>query len=286
MSHRYTYLSIGFGTLLFVIWFFILQSLPHDSGKLKVAFLDIGQGDAIYIEAPNGNQMIIDGGPGNALMNALPDVLPWGDRTIDVVVISNPDADHYSGIIPLLEKYDVASIIEPGTQSETSLYQTLEEHIIGEHVPHVIAKRGMEIVLDSEKHISYKVLFPDRDVSTWETNDGSIVGKLIYGDTSFLLMGDATILTEGIVVAENKNSLDDVDVLKLGHHGSRTSTGNPILTATTPDVAIISAGLSNNYGHPHQEVLDRLLALHIPYLVTFKEGTIVYESDGKSLVQK
>jgi competence protein ComEC len=93
-------------------------------------------------------------------------------------------------------------------------------------------------------------------------------------------MGDATILTEGIVVAENKNTLDDIDVLKLGHHGSRTSSGSPILTATTPDVAIISAGLNNKYGHPHQEVIDRLLALHIPYLETFKEGTIICESDG------
>ncbi|QQR50674.1 MBL fold metallo-hydrolase [Candidatus Nomurabacteria bacterium] len=284
MSHRYTYLSIGFGTLLFVIWFFILQSLPHDSGKLKVAFLDIGQGDAIYIEAPNGNQMIIDGGPGIALMNKLPEVLPWGDKTIDTVVITNPDADHYSGLIPLFEQYAVASVVEPGTRSETSLYQTLEEHIILEHVPHLLATRGMEIILDSEKHISYEILFPDRDVSTWETNDGSIVGKLTYGDTSFLLMGDATILTEGIVVAENKNTLDTIDVLKLGHHGSRTSSGNPILTATTPDVAIISAGLNNKYGHPHQEVIDRLLALHIPYLTTFKEGTIICESDSMDII--
>lgn len=286
MSHRYVYISIGFGTLLFIIWFFILQSLPQDSGKLKVAFLDVGQGDAIYIEAPNGNQMIIDGGPGTALMNKLPEVLPWGDKTIDTVVITNPDADHYSGLIPLLEHYAIASVVEPGTRSETSLYQTLEEHIDKEDAPHVLATRGMEIILDSKKHISYEVLFPDRDVSTWETNDGSIVGKLTYGDTSFLLMGDATILTEGIVVAENKNMLDDIDVLKLGHHGSRTSSGNPILTATTPDVAIISAGLNNKYGHPHQEVIDRLLALHIPYLGTFKEGTIIYESDGKSLVKK
>ncbi len=284
MSHRYVYISIGFGTLLLIIWFFILQSLPQDSGKLKVAFLDVGQGDAIYIEAPNGNQMIIDGGPGTALMNKLPEVLPWGDKTIDTVVITNPDADHYSGLIPLFEHYAVASVVEPGTRSETSLYQTLEEHIGKEDAPHVLATRGMEIVLDSEKHISYKVLFPDRDVSTWETNDGSIVGKITYGDTSFLLMGDATILTEGIVVAENKNMLDDIDVLKLGHHGSRTSSGNPILAATTPDVAIISAGLNNKYGHPHQEVIDRLLTLHIPYLETFKEGTIICESDGLQII--
>ncbi len=251
---------------------------------LKVSFLDVGQGDAIYIEAPNGRQMIIDGGPNQALLRELPKVMDFGDKTIDVIMITNPDADHYSGFIPLLDSYDVGAVVEAGTHSDTSMYKVLEKSIGDENVPHVIAQKGERIILDKKMNVYFEILFPDRDVSSWSSNDGSIIGRLVYGDTSVLFTGDSTKLTEGIVVSGS--DLTGIDILKVGHHGSSTSTGVPLLQEADPKLAIISAGLNNRYGHPKKDTTDRLRSFGIPYLVTMNEGTINCESDGIEYVCK
>lgn len=270
------------------IFLFLLVGLSNyisvqAAGILKIDFLDIGQGDAIYIEAPNGNQMIIDGGPQETLMKVLPEFMPFNDKYIDIIVITNPDADHMSGFIPLLKQYEIGSVIEPGTLSDTKTYKELEDLIDKEGCPHVIARKGMYVVLDKSNRIYFEILFPDQNVLKWKRNDGSIVGKIVYGDTSFMMMGDATIRTEGIVISHNNQEKLQSTVLKLGHHGSKTSSGLDWLKIVKPDLAIISAGKNNRYGHPHGEVLDRLKSLSIPYLGTYKEGTIEIVSDGKTI---
>ena len=117
------------------------------------------------------------------------------------------------------------------------------------------------------------------------TNDGSIIAKLIYGDISFLLPGDTTQNIEKYLVGLDGSNLD-VDVLKLAHHGSKTSSSEPLLAVTTSEYAVISAGVKNRYGHPHREVLERLAKYNIPALGTYKEGTIIFESDGEQLRRK
>lgn len=254
----------------------------NQTSVLKVSFLDVGQGDAIYIEAPNGRQMIIDGGPNQTLLRELPKVMDFGDKTIDVIMITNPDADHYSGFIPLLDSYKIGSVVEAGTHSDTSMYKILESKILAENVPHIIAQKDQRIFLDEKANVYFEILFPDRDVSSWSSNDGSIIGRLVYGDTSVLFTGDSTKLTEGIVVSES--DLAGIDILKVGHHGSSTSTGVPLLEESDPKLAIISAGLDNRYGHPKKDTTDRLISFGIPYLVTMNEGTINCESDGIEFV--
>lgn len=251
---------------------------------LKVAFLDVGQGDAIYVEAPNGKQMLIDAGKDARILAKLAKVMPFGDRSIDLIVITNPDEDHIGGFISVLDQFDVKMVIEPGTISETLVYKTLKEKIDKEKAQKILARAGMKILLEKEKNIYFDILFPDRDVSGFERNDGSVVGRLAYGEKSFMLMGDATIYTE-ILISQNKSSgILKSDILKLGHHGSRTSSSNLWLERVMPNYAIISAGKNNRYGHPHKEVLDRLNNLHIPYLGTYEKGTIVFETDGKNLI--
>ena len=275
------------GCLVFlnvVIFVTLYQASAKQSGVLSVSFLDVGQGDSIYIEAPNGRQMIIDGGPNESLMSALPKVLPFGDKTIDVLVVTNPDADHYSGFIPLIESYEIGVIVESGTISDTALYDSFQDLISQRDVEHVEAYIGQKIVLDKENNIYLEILFPDRDVATWDSNDGSIVSKLVYGNTSVLLMGDSTKLTEGIVVS--RNDLSGVDILKAGHHGSKTSTGLPLLEESKPSVVVISAGEDNRYGHPDEETIENLNEMNIPYLVTMDEGTITFISDGRLFIHK
>lgn len=260
-----------------------IEKSKKESGLLTVAFLDVGQGDAIYIEAPNGRQMIVDGGPKETLMHALPEVMPFGDKSIDVMMVTNPDLDHYSGFLPLLDTYTVGAVIEPGTHNDYGMYGELQKKIVSENAAHLYARKGTVVMLDEERNIYFEVLFPDRDVSSWDSNDGSIVGRLVYGDVSFLLTGDATTLTEGIVVYGS--DVSGTDVLKVGHHGSKTSTGIPLLQEAHPTYAVISAGAGNRYGHPTKLVLDRLASFGVETYVTKDLGTILFETDGETLTR-
>ncbi|HAE36987.1 MAG: ComEC/Rec2 family protein [Candidatus Nomurabacteria bacterium GW2011_GWF2_35_66] len=265
------------------IWFFIFKS-NRQNDYLKVVFLDVGQGDAIYIEAPNGKQMLIDGGPDASLLSRLSQVMPFADRSIDIILATHADMDHIGGFPLLLDNYKIKNIIENGAEGDSKIYTSLEEKIIKKKINKVIAKRGMQIMLDKKRNIYFDIIFPDRDVSSFESNDGSIVGKLTYGESTFMLTGDATTYTENLIGWNESDAILDSDVLKLGHHGSRTSSGIPWLEKVSPEVAIISVDKNNKYGHPHKEILDRLSFLQIPYLSTSDVGNIIFKSDGMKLI--
>ena len=128
-----------------------------------------------------------------------------------------------------------------------------------------------------------EVLFPDRDVSNFESNDASLVGKLVYGESSFMFVGDSSLYTENLIEWNETTETLDSDVLLIGHHGSRTSSSLLWLEKVSPEIAIISAGKNNRYGHPHKELLDRLLSLNIPYLATYEKGSVIFKSDGLNL---
>ncbi len=253
---------------------------------LTVAFLNIGQGDSIFIEAPNGNQIVIDGGPDGSLLAELGKVMPFYDKSLDMIVVTNPDKDHYAGFIDVMNQYKVGAVLEPGTHSATPTYalfqQTAKEHTI----PELVAKKGMRFVLDAKRGIYLEILFPDQDVSNWKSNDGSTVAKLVYGETSILLTGDSTTRTEGIVMRDFTEAQLQSDILKVGHHGSKTSSSEAFVKAVAPELAVISAGYNNSYGLPKQEILDRLKKMNVPTLVTYQEGTIIMQSDGKTFWRK
>ena len=274
-------------TIILVIGIFysVYTRQSTNNNLLKVAFLDVGQGDAIYVEAPNGKQMLFDAGPGPLVLQKLAEVMPFGDRSIDMIVITNPDKDHIGGFIDVLENYDVDLVLEPGTKKDTLVYKNLEQEIVNQGIKKEIARRGMIINLDTTKNIYFDVLFPDRDVSNFDVNDGSIVGKLVYGSQSYMLTGDSTKYTE-LLIKNNEDPLTlTASVLKLGHHGSRTSTSVLWLEQVKPELAIISAGKNNSYGHPHKDILDRLNSFNIPYLGTYQKGTIILKTDGVSIFQ-
>lgn len=266
--------------------FYITYSLSNthlNSNILKVAFLDVGQGDSIYIEAPNGKQILIDAGPGPGVLSKLSEVMPFADRSLDLVLATHTDADHIGGFTVIFDKYKVEQIIENGADNTTKTFINLENKIKEKNIKKIKAHRGMKILLDKEHDIYFDILFPDRDVSNMDSNDGSIVGKLVYGNESFMFTGDATKYTESLIMQnENKETLHS-NILKLGHHGSKHSSGEAWLKSVNPEVAIVSAGLKNRYGHPHKEVLDLLESLHIPYLGTYQKGTIIFKTDGIKL---
>ncbi len=250
---------------------------------LRVSFLDVGQGDAVLIQAPNGNQLLYDAGPpSGASLRALADEMPLFDRSIDVAVLSHPDMDHIGGYPEIFKRYDIGAVLESGATSENGVYDVTESAIIAEHAGHMRARKGMSI--DLGDGVVADILYPDHDMAGSETNSASIVLRVRYGTTAFLVSGDLPQSEENYIARAYGDGLQS-QVLKLGHHGSRTSSSAYWLAAVQPDIAIISAGLDNRYGHPHKEVLDLLANLGIPALKTYEEGTISFASDGVTITR-
>jgi competence protein ComEC len=209
--------------------------------------------------------------------------MPWYDRSIDVVMESHPDADHIGGLPDVFANYKVGVFMEPGVHSSTTVDNEVEKDVIKEPTKEILARRGMVVDLGGGARL--EILFPDQDVSGWETNNASIVARLVYGENEFLLTGDSPTKIEDYLMGLDIKSLES-DVLKAGHHGSRTSTSLPFLAAVNPQYAVISAGKDNKYGHPHQEVLDNLNSYGVKILRTDQSGRIVFQSDGVNLKLK
>ncbi len=245
---------------------------------LTFAMLDVGQGDGLFIESPTGTQILVDGGPPKKILSQLARVMSPFDREIDALIISNPDADHIGGFLDVLKIYKVGEVFEAGALTDSKTYQNLRDEMKKENIPDFLAKRGMR--LDLGGGVMLDILFPDRDVSSWATNDGSVVAKLSYGNTSVMLTGDATFKTEKIILGENSAAQLHSTILKVGHHGSRTSSSPEFVKAVSPTYALISDGKDNKYGHPHQETLDTLALFGAKIFRTDLLGTIVMKSDG------
>ncbi len=268
------------------IWLVALGQGRH-SNTLTFAVLDIGQGDALFIEGPTGIQVLVDAGPNTgAVLRQLPKVMRFGDRTIDAVIETHPDADHMGGFVDVLARYKVGAFITPGITSKTNtLVAALNKSVDAEHALIFVARAGMVIDLGGGARLD--ILYPDIDVSGWgeRTNDGSIVARVVYGETEVLLTADAAFATEDHLLAVASSSLS-ADILKVGHHGSKTSTGAEFIQAVHPQVALVSVGAKNTYGHPTQETLGRLAEAGVPVMRTDQHGTIVCTSDAVTFTCK
>jgi len=277
--HRFFLLLLFFIS----IFFSYLLYLRYEDRYLRVYFLDIGQGDAIYIRAPGGHDMLVDGGPGPIVIRRLSEVMPFYDRSIDVVIETHPDADHIGGLPSVMKRFHVGLFMEPGVESGNAIDDEIRRVRDEEKIDHVLARRGMRV--DIGGGASFDILYPNRDVSHLETNTASIVGQVHYGSTTVMLTGDSPKVVETALVRFYGNMLKS-DVLKAGHHGSHTSSGEEYVRTVSPKYAVISAGLNNRYGHPHKEVVDLFNTLNIPMLRTYELGTIEFLSDGQTIVPK
>ncbi len=255
-------------------------SANSDDGLLTVAFLDVGQGDAIFIETPDDVQILIDGGANNSVLRALAEEMAIGDRDLDMVLATHPDKDHVGGLVDVLQRYDVASIIKTNNESETSTGEAFDLALENENAEIYFAKAGQQLALGASTSIL--IFSPNGDVRDLESNTSSIVAQLRYGDIEFMLTGDAPISIEEYLSRTFGKDLES-EVLKLGHHGSRTSSGEIFLDTVKPEYGVVSAGKDNTYGHPHSEVAENLQKRDINMLNTADSGTIVFKSDGKKV---
>jgi len=250
---------------------------------LEVVFFDIGQGDSIFIETPERFQVLIDGGPGLAVLEKLGQEMAFYDREIDLIILTHPEHDHYFGLLEVLKRYEVKNILWTGVLRDTAEYQEWVRLINEEGANIIIAETGQKIMLQENPLIFLEILHPFENLEGQETkytNDTSIVAELVFNDVSFLFTGDISKKIEKELVYEYIDL--DTDVLKVAHHGSKTSSCLEFLEIVSPELAIITVG-ENNYGHPHPEVLANLEKFDIQVLITKELGDIKIVSDGNNI---
>jgi len=263
------------------IWYAVIRESRRE--LLTVSFLNIGQGDSIFIKAPSGRQVLIDGGPSGVVLRELSKVIPWYDRTIDVVIPTHPDADHIGGLVDVLPRYKIGMIVHSDVEGDTATAKALVDGMAREGARQVIAHRGQIIDLGGGAYL--EILSPDRSVKNVETNTGCVVTRLVYGKTAFMLSCDAPKEIENYLVWLDGTDLH-ADVLKAGHHGSKNSSSELFVGFVNPTYSVFSRGCKNKYGHPAPEVVALFERFDIPTSDTCKEGTITFVSDGNTVTLK
>ncbi|MBZ9572861.1 MBL fold metallo-hydrolase [Patescibacteria group bacterium] len=254
-------------------------------GNLRVSFFDVGQGDAIFIETPKGHQILIDGGSGKKVLEKLAWNLPFWDRTLDLVILTHPEKDHLGGLIWVFNRYKVANILWTGVLRETKVFEEWQEKLEKEGARKVIARAGQKI---KAENVQIFILYPLESLEgkffEASSNDTSVISQVFFGENSFLFTGDITTKIEKELL-EKEVDLSS-DVLKVAHHGSKTSTSEEFLEKVTPEIAVISCGKNNPYGHPHQQVLRNLEEFAIKVLRTDQDGNIKIVSNGNKFYER
>jgi competence protein ComEC len=276
-------LALGGTALVAVVaWLGVLQ---FPDGRLHVTFLDVGQGDAIFIQTPGGAQILVDGGPeGSALLAGLGRQLPFWDRTLDLVVLTHPDSDHLGGLVPLLERYDVRTVLarvpESAEVPPDRLVTAWQAAVAAEGATAIRGEAGTRLELSDG--VTLEVLHPGLALvegTKSDSNNNSLVLRLCYRDVAILLPGDIEEEVERALVRSDAPLASTV--LKVPHHGSDTSSSAAFLAAVRPQVAVVSVGEGNDFGHPSGEVLARLAGRKV--FRTDEDGTISVTTNGHTL---
>lgn len=253
-----------------------LQRMPDE--KLHVYFLDVGQGDGALIVTPSGKQIIVDGGPaGGAMLPELAKHIPFFDRSIDILILTHPQLDHIFAFPDILRRYHVSRILMTGVQYDLPRYDEFLGLVKDQRIPIWIADPSKDI--DLGDGVTLDAIWPPPTLFGREmkdVNNSSIMFRLMLdGQPVAFFTGDAEEKEERAVLASGADMR--ADVLKAGHHGSKTSSGTGFLLAAQPNLAVVSSDHGEKYGHPHAVILERMQALGIPIRVTGWEGTIGME---------
>lgn len=262
------------GILVSLVWW---SNIEKD--LLKVYFLDVGQGDAIYIRTPEGQDILIDGGPDNRVVEQLGKVMPFWDHSLDLVILTHPHADHVNGLPEVLARFQVKNILETGIDYYNPAYLEFKKIIVEKNIQVQHAQAGQGYNFGS---VDLQVLYPFANISGQEfenINNTSVVIQVNYGVDNFLFMGDAEkevekeLLTQGV--------LAEVEVLKVGHHGSNSSTSFDFLQKVKPEIAVIEVGQDNKFNHPHEITLQSLAYNGVEIYRTDEQGSVLCQTDGK-----
>jgi len=267
--------SAAAGLLVVLLWF-CLAALPD--GKLRMWILDVGQGDAILIQTPERQYILIDGGADGKTLEQLSQHLPFFVRTLDLVILSHPHADHLVGLLPLFERYKVGKLLITGVDYKSNAHDALWREIYDREIPFLMVRAGEDYRLGS---LFLDIVYPFSSLQGQtfsNVNNSSLVFRLIFGEQIFLFTGDLEAEKEHVLVQEDLNLR--ADFLKVGHHGSKTSSTEAFLNAVQPAVAFISCGVNNPFHHPFPATVERFLKRKTTLYRTDLDGTIAITLDG------
>lgn len=251
------------------------SAAPNTEGKLIVHFLDIGQGDSVFIELPNGKTMLVDAGENYHGQGIIDYVQTAGYKQLDYVVATHPHEDHIGSMPYIVRNFEVGSIYMPDVTANTATFESLLKAIKDKNLRIKNGRTGVHVIRDGE--LTADIIAPDKPDES-NLNNSSIVMLLTFGNVSFLLTGDAETKELNAIRADMHAT-----VLKAGHHGSKTSTTQTLLKKISPDVTAISCGKNNDYGHPHAEVLKMLKSANSTVYRTDRDKTVIMTTDGSSL---
>ena len=267
-----------------VLW---TAAVTSPDGRLTIVFLDVGQGDAVFIQTPNGQQLLVDGGPDpRVTLRALGDAMPFWDRSLNVVILTHPHADHLTGLVGVLGRYDVDLLAESAITSSSPQYVAWQRLLSERDGDNRVLTAASGQQLRTGDGVTFTVLNPPPDLPAWTPdiiNNGSVVLRVTYSEVSFLLTGDIQYEAEAAMLARGANVTSTV--YKAPHHGSDTSTSPAFLEAVAPVVAVISVGEDNRFDHPNDDVVTRLSDAvgEGNVLQTSERGSVQFTTDGKRL---
>lgn len=252
---------------------------------LHLYFLNVGQGDSEYVRDSNNFDMLIDGGPDNSVLAELGNAMPFYDKKIDLVILSHPHADHVSGLVEVLKRYEVGEIWLTDAVSNTGDYLEFLKTIQNKNIKTKLVKAGDNFEFDQLK---LQILWPTesyKDEKVSNLNNTSVVLKLTYGDFSALFTGDAEELVQEQLI-NNFNILNNLSILKVAHHGSSNAADDSFIKIIAPKIAVIEVGENNMFGHPTASTLKKYEATGAKIYRTDRDGRVEIISDGKTFWSK
>lgn len=273
-----------FTASVFFLILIIFVFFQFNDSRLHLVVCNVGQGDAIFIRTPRQADILIDGGPDKKVLDCLSRHMPFWDRSLDLVIMTHPDADHSTGLIDVIQRYQVSSFYTEAVPGRTDIYKLLKL---------VLAEKDLSArylysdnILNEDSGFRMKTLWPsteaiestDQNRANLRLNEVSVVELISYGNFRALLTADAG---SGVMdrIADEAPS---INILKVPHHGSKTGMSDYFLDQTSPDLAVISVGANNSYGHPNPISLDLLKKQNVKVLRTDQSGDIEIISDGKT----
>lgn len=274
-------LKLFFGLLIIFaifIWAGAFSTASVADTNLHIYFLNVGQGDSEYIKTPSGNDILIDGGPDDTVLSELGKVMNLGDRKIDLVILTHPHADHLTGLISVINRYEIGEIWETGVEYSSGTYDTWKNSIKEKGIKSELVDENYQKIFDGVK---IKVLYPLSNLKNQtidNLNNSSIISELDYNQFSALFLGDAEISAQAQILKKIK----PMTVMKIAHHGSQNALNKDLMQIVRPSLVIIQVGSKNTYGHPSSNVILYLKSLAAQIYRTDEDGTIEIISNGET----
>ena len=291
---KYRYYILFFIFIVFVLVWLPIIVYGQNIG-LKTWFFDVGQGDAIFLNFADGNQVLIDGGPDGKILQKLGKAMPFYDRDIDLIILTHPHKDHVFGIVEILKRYKVGKIVLSKINFDSAVYKEFMDIVKLKNIP--LKYLGDGDIINVGNFAEFDFLSPElveglknKDFAGenesfgakgQSLNDSSLVMKFIFGNNSILFTGDVGVDIENTILLQRYNVKSDI--LKVGHHGSKYSSSEEFLKSVSPKYAVIQVGAKNKYGHPTEQTLGRLAKIGAKILRNDLDGDIIFISDGKEL---